>query len=71
MLRTRGTDRAVTWSCIQARDWSSAYEATADAANDHYRDKYADLVDAAKQRAKDAGNWPLKPSETIIRLRLF
>ena len=37
---------------------SEAYEATADAAYDHYRDKFADMVDAAKQRAKDAGKWP-------------
>jgi hypothetical protein len=42
-------------------DWNQAYEATADAANDRYRDKYADMADAAKQRAKDAGNWPPKP----------
>ena len=35
-------------------DWSEAYEKTADAANDRYRDKLADMVDAARQRAKDA-----------------
>ena len=34
-------------------DWDEAYEATADAANERYRDKFADMVDAAKQRAKD------------------
>lgn len=39
-------------------DWSEAYDKTADAANDRYRDKFADMVDAAKQRAKDEGNWP-------------
>jgi hypothetical protein len=37
-----------------------AYDQTADAANDRYRDKYADMVDQAKQRAKDEGNWPPK-----------
>jgi ABC-type nitrate/sulfonate/bicarbonate transport system substrate-binding protein len=31
-----------------------AYDQTADAANDRYRDKYADMVDAARQRAKDS-----------------
>ena len=41
-------------------DWDEAYEATADAANERYRDKYADMVDAAKQRAKDEGRWPPK-----------
>jgi hypothetical protein len=39
-------------------NWHMAYEATAGAANEHYRDKFADLVDGAKQRAKDAGQWP-------------
>jgi hypothetical protein len=38
--------------------WDDAYQATGDLANDRYRDKFADMVDAAKQRAKDAGNWP-------------
>jgi hypothetical protein len=42
-------------------DWGEAYEKTADAADGRSRDKYADMVDAAKQRAKDAGNWPPKP----------
>jgi hypothetical protein len=42
-------------------DWGQAYEATADGAYDRYRDKWADRADAAKQRAKDAGNWPPKP----------
>lgn len=37
---------------------AEAYDKTADAANDRYRDKFADMVDAAKQRAKDSGNWP-------------
>ena len=37
---------------------AEAYEATADLANDRYRDKFADMVDDAKQRAKDSGNWP-------------
>jgi hypothetical protein len=39
-------------------DWGIAYEATADAAGERYRDKFADMVDSAKQRAKDAGQWP-------------
>ena len=39
-------------------DWGTAYDKTADAANDRYRDKFADMVDAAKQRAKDEGRWP-------------
>lgn len=34
-------------------DWSEAYEKTADATYDRYRDKFADMVDAARQRAKD------------------
>ena len=33
-------------------DWSEAYEKTANAANDRYRDKFADMVDAARDRAK-------------------
>lgn len=41
-------------------DWNEAYEKTADDAYDHMRDKFADMVDAAKQRAKDEGNWPPK-----------
>ena len=40
---------------------AEAYEATADGAYDRYTDKFADMADAAKQRAKDAGNWPPKP----------
>lgn len=39
-------------------DWSEACEATADAAYHRYRDKFADMMDAAKQRAKDEGKWP-------------
>lgn len=39
-------------------DWNEAYEATVDHVDDRYRDKFADMVDAAKQRAKDEGNWP-------------
>lgn len=39
-------------------DWNEAYEATSDHAYDRYRDKFADMVDSAKQRAKDEGNWP-------------
>lgn len=38
--------------------WGQAYEATADGAYDRYRDKWADMADAVKQRAKDEGNWP-------------
>lgn len=43
-------------------DWDEAYEATAegDALYNRYVDKAADMVDAAKQRAKDAGSWPPK-----------
>lgn len=37
-----------------------AYEATADSAYDRYRDKFADMVDHAKDRAKAEGNWPPK-----------
>lgn len=40
--------------------WDEAYEKTGDAAYDRMRDKFADMVDAAKQRAKDEGNWPPK-----------
>lgn len=39
-------------------DWADAYERTAEAAYDRMRDKFADMADAAKQRAKDEGNWP-------------
>jgi len=35
-------------------EYDAAYDATADAAWFRYRDKYADMVDAAKQRAKDS-----------------
>jgi hypothetical protein len=33
--------------------WDQAYDVTADAAYDRMRDKYADLVDQARQRKKD------------------
>lgn len=39
-------------------DSAEAYDKTADAAWERSRDKFADMVDAAKQRAKDSGNWP-------------
>lgn len=39
---------------------NEAYERTADAAYNRMRDRYADMADAAKQRAKDDGNWPPK-----------
>jgi hypothetical protein len=35
--------------------WGDAYDKTADAAYGRYRDKFADMVDAARQRAKDEG----------------
>lgn len=38
-----------------------AYDATADKAWDRARDDYADMIDAAKQQAKDEGRWPPKP----------
>lgn len=38
--------------------WEQAYDLTADKADARYRSKFADLIDAAKQRAKDAGQWP-------------
>lgn len=41
-------------------DWSEAYEKTADCAYGRYRNKFADMADAAKQRAKNEGNWPPK-----------
>jgi hypothetical protein len=41
-------------------DWGEAYDKTADSAYDRYRDKAADMVDDAKQRAKDEGRWPLR-----------
>ena len=34
-----------------------AYDKTADAAYDRYRDKYADMADTYKQRLKDEGKW--------------
>jgi hypothetical protein len=39
-------------------DEAEAYDKTADKAYDRMRDRYADMIDAAKQRAKDDGNWP-------------
>ena len=39
---------------------AEAYERTADGAYERMRDKYADMVDAAKDRAKAEGNWPPK-----------
>ena len=33
--------------------WEKAYDICADAAYDRYRDKYADMIDAARQRKKD------------------
>ena len=39
-------------------DWRQAYDITADRAYSRYVDKYADMVDRAKQRAKDEGRWP-------------
>jgi hypothetical protein len=41
-------------------DRAEAYDKTADFASDRCRDKFADMVDAAKQRAKDEGNRPPK-----------
>ena len=38
--------------------WERAYDTLADAAWDRMRDMWADRIDAAKQRAKDEGNWP-------------
>jgi hypothetical protein len=35
-------------------DWTEAYEKTADHANDRARDKLADLIDEARDRAKYA-----------------
>ena len=40
--------------------WNEAYEKSADLAMDRSREKFADMVDAAKDRAKAAGNWPPK-----------
>ena len=40
--------------------WEQAYDLTADAAYGRYTDKFADMVDNAKQRAKDSGNCPPK-----------
>jgi hypothetical protein len=34
-------------------DWTEACEKTADKADERARDKYADMVDAARQRAKE------------------
>lgn len=34
--------------------WQQAYDITADAAYDRYRDKFADMVGDARQRAKDS-----------------
>ena len=34
-------------------EWSEAYEKTADAVSDRFRDKFADMIDSARARAKD------------------
>lgn len=34
-------------------DWNEAYEKTSDGAYDRYRDKFADMVDGARLRAKE------------------
>lgn len=39
-------------------DRDEAYDKTADRAYDKMKDIYADMIDQAKQRAKDSGNWP-------------
>lgn len=39
-------------------DWREAYDKTADRAYDRMRNNLSDMADAAKQRAKDQGNWP-------------
>ena len=36
-------------------DWSTAYEATADAAGKRYRENVADMIDQARDRAKYEG----------------
>ena len=40
--------------------WEEAYEKSADLAGDRYREKFASMVDGAKDRAKSQGNWPPK-----------
>lgn len=44
-------------------DWSQAYEATGDAAGERYRDKFANMVDWAKDRAKEADQWPPRSAQ--------
>lgn len=44
-------------------DRDEAYDKTADRAYDKMVDKYTDMIDAAKQRAKDEGNWPPKKAQ--------
>ena len=39
-------------------DWYEAYNKTEDGAYELMRERFADMVDAAKQRAKDEGKWP-------------
>jgi hypothetical protein len=34
-------------------DWCEAYDKTGDVAGERYRDKFADMVDAARLRAKE------------------
>lgn len=34
-------------------DWNEAYEKTADGAHDRMRDKFADMIDTARLRAKE------------------
>ncbi len=39
-------------------DEAEAYEATVDGASDEAAEMLADMIDAAKDRAKYAGHWP-------------
>lgn len=42
---------------------AQAYDATADAAYDLMLDRLTDMADRAKERAKEAGQWPPKRDE--------
>lgn len=50
----REHERLVGIAEDEGMDWTEAYEATADAAWDAMRDRFADMVDAARQQGKDA-----------------
>ena len=44
-------------------DETEAYEATVDGTNEEAADMLADMIDAARERAKYEGHWPNPPTK--------